>query len=1655
MQLPVVDLAERFMDKDVNLFQKNFILIYLDSAFHRTTLELKVKVLSNILPYISSMTSNHRDTILGMYLRIADKLQSNFDIIGNDNKDLLLGFILNVLLYPCQKPKDLTTPIYGLSRDARKVIEKNLNYTMQEFADKKIGMLKLLTAHPSLEVKDYYLHLIVASCDGVTDVSETADQLLRRISNYAIEDMLTLSKIYELYLGSSTHSNTQDMVPPVDKNLKSRLILCLMKSRLASNDRTTLEIINETLFSDYSPALRILTMGLIQWVIRTADKDFIDSVGPEMFGYLIKLQELTKQKAESQLKSSLYQCLASLCRKCPTLFSNNVQLVKELFDSLLHDDSSIKPSIQEALTSLCFALQDASHDILDSILDYLLEISKERDDPHSILTAIYYSIHLYPFNNPIARYINLLSLKNPSSQVVVEARKGLSPYKIDQSDVVMDPSKPYPKFGEMIAIITKDFFERRSWFNDIIYKEILVYMTELLEHSIDNEDISNDKCGLNNYVRLIDESLVRSSSYDLIHTSMSSLFLLFKSYPEKLSLEYRGKESLLVPLLVGGSINETKRIASRLLSIIIVDKENQETVFPVKLKDLKNMKPNHRAEAIGHIYLLGFIIAQAYISGTPISKENTIEAITLFVNTIKECARSLPDLIVACIESLGYACRYVPWSEIMPNQTILEELIQHLFKLQDFRITEASAYAVASISLRDRSICTNSSLLNILFGSHELKKEELHFSIGEALSTIAFSWRSKSSKLSWIPIYVSKENEIQSEDIKTHNGYLDDSLSLILSTILKSYLLNDKPTKRVSASIWTLCILKDCKDHPDIDKYSQTIQDSLIQLLSDSNDIVQEVSSKGLVLLHERGDERIKKALVENLVQVLQKGNAGFKVTDSSSIQLGSEDSDKITTYKELCDLATDMNKPELIYRFMEVSTHHSLWNSQKGAAFAAKDLLEQGDYDIQDHLAGVVPKLFRSSYDPNKSIATSMARIYNAIVDSRKASTKYFDPIMSDLLENMTNKAWRNREASCNALADIISGKSFEAIEKYYEDLWTLCFKVLDDIKSSVRKSAENLCKSLSQLTLRFCDPKFTNFENGKRALTFAIPFMLDKGIVSSVKEVQYIAIDLILQISKVASFLLKPHIPKLVETLIESASGLESQELNYLEQHAERMGISKDLIDEARVKLSTMSPFTEILDFCARQVDSQNIKDLKDGLVNALTKSSATTSRVSAAQFIMHLSLIRKEECKSIAPKIMQALRTGVFHKSKEVRVAYASAIGRWSLVSSTKTISITAKYLINQYKESEVDDMSTRQASALVLLEIMKYASQKIQPVYVDIIPTVFFACQDPNQDIADLFKKIWGESSASLGLYVDNIITLLEETFDSGNWNLKKQGAQSISRLFETLSSTDVITFAPKIVNILVVALKGRTWTGKEALLDSISKVVQTCRSIWINEATKPLLKCSERDIVLMVFKECLKDQEEYKKQAIISLTSLLQTFDINCYEDMKDGLMKIASYQGEESKETKNQSSIQLSIRSNAYLALGESFPSDVETQKLFLKDLLEFFKASLLTDKFNLKISILQAIKSLLKKINPDSNSFDNETLGIMLDMLYDNMIDVNFSSIRSLSCTVLEDLLLKTKEMHHLRSLIPSIKSKLLIVNVQSNSNPAVQKVLETLDSV
>jgi proteasome component ECM29 len=127
------------------------------------------------------------------------------------------------------------------------------------------------------------------------------------------------------------------------------------------------------------------------------------------------------------------------------------------------------------------------------------------------------------------------------------------------------------------------------------------------------------------------------------------------------------------------------------------------------------------------------------------------------------------------------------------------------------------------------------------------------------------------------------------------------------------------------------------------------------------------------------------------------------------------------------------------------------------------------------------------------------MRSIWKSLIkDPKAAINDHFDIILRDLLTGLGDRQWRSREASSNALADLLHGREIAQVEGDLEEIWTMVFRCLDDIKESVRVSALATCKSLLTLTIRYCDPHHTAISQGQKIMDIVLPFFLNNGLFS-----------------------------------------------------------------------------------------------------------------------------------------------------------------------------------------------------------------------------------------------------------------------------------------------------------------------------------------------------------------------------------------------------------------------------------------------------------------------------------------------------------------------------------------------------------------------------
>ncbi|KDO54734.1 hypothetical protein CISIN_1g003081mg [Citrus sinensis] len=634
-------------------------------------------------------------------------------------------------------------------------------------------------------------------------------------------------------------------------------------------------------------------------------------------------------------------------------------------------------------------------------------------------------------------------------------------------------------------------------------------------------------------------------------------------------------------------------------------------------------------------------------------------------------------------------------------------------------------------------------------------------------------------------------------------------------------------------------------------------------------------------VVYELGDASMKQNLVDALVTTLT-GSGKRKRTvklaeDSEVFQEGAIGEGlgggKLSTYKELCNLANEMGQPDLIYKFMDLANYQVSLNSKRGAAFGFSKIAKQAGDALKPHLRLLIPKLVRFQYDPDKNVQDAMAHIWKSLVaDPKRTIDEHLDLIFDDLLIQSGSRLWRSREASCLSLADIIQGRKFDQVGKHLRRIWTAAFRAMDDIKETVRTAGDKLCRSVTSLTIRLCDVTLTEISDARQSMDIVLPFLLAEGILSKVDSISKASIGVVMKLVKGAGIAIRPHLSDLVSCMLESLSSLEDQGLNYIELHAANAGIQTEKLENLRISIAKGSPMWDTLDLCINVVDTESLDQLVPHLARLVRSGIGLNTRVGVASFI---SLLVQKIGMDIKPYTSMLLRL-LFPVVKEEKSAAAKRAFASACASVLKYATPSqAQKLIEETAALHIDDKNSQISCAILLKSYSSVASDVLSGYHAVIVPVIFISRFEDDKYVSDLFEELWEENTSgdrvTLQLYLGEIVSLICEGIASSSWSSKRKSAKAICKLGEILGES-LSNYHHVLLESIMKEVPGRLWEGKDALLYAIGSISTSChKDISAEDPTTPFA------IVDMVSSACRKKIKKYREAAFSCLEQVIKAF----------------------------------------------------------------------------------------------------------------------------------------------------------------------------------
>ncbi|KAF1762207.1 hypothetical protein GCK72_010469 [Caenorhabditis remanei] len=664
----------------------------------------------------------------------------------------------------------------------------------------------------------------------------------------------------------------------------------------------------------------------------------------------------------------------------------------------------------------------------------------------------------------------------------------------------------------------------------------------------------------------------------------------------------------------------------------------------------------------------------------------------------------------------------------------------------------------------------------------------------------------------------------------------------------------------------------------------RALQQSFADGLTENDEFSQDISAKGMGVVYGLADGSLKKGLVESLMNTLSEGKRSeTKLEKDTKLfeagQLGTTPTGgKLTTYQELLTLASDLNQPDLVYKFMQLARHNATWNSKMGAAHGFGALLENAKEELEPYFKQLVPKLFRFRYDPDVKVQNAMRSIWGILTADRKNVVDEFaNEISKELLPALTDREYRVRESACLALSDLFRGHDTVEMHQLIPEYLEAVLRVRDDVKESVREAANRAADAIAKLIVRLGSS--SNLEKANRFLSVALPAIIDQGILkSTVKSNMIFCLSLVLELTKSAGKQLKPYMADLIPILMDAVSENETPLLNYLAARSDQHQI--EMLDDARASLARSSPMMTAVNDLLPHIDSEVLIKMTPRVAETLRSSVGTSTRSSAAQFVTQLALRAPQllhDHTAQCDKLFAALIPGVRDRNPSIRKQFANAMSYLAKYSSSNQMKKLIKTVVADLTGS---DEELKVSSCHVISNLAANSSEVLEGYTSQIVPYVLLEkCREvpKGDDVArekqEKWNDVWSElvpsTSAAARLYKSEILELAMKLVTNNEvWAVRKQAAVMIGVLFETLKSEAGIEIAKKSAFCLLQNLNGRLWDGKVEILKALTKTFEAGGIQFVEN-----LQSSEaEEIVKVLRREASKKNADYACAGLSTLAA---------------------------------------------------------------------------------------------------------------------------------------------------------------------------------------
>ncbi|KAJ4269798.1 proteasome component M29 [Fusarium torreyae] len=1253
----------------------------------------------------------------------------------------------------------------------------------------------------------------------------------------------------------------------------------------------------------------------------------IDTMGGFIEGHGWPAPEKTSHD-DIALRSKAYETIGVLARSAEMPIERRLKLAGWLFKSLSEDPTTdAVVNIDGALSSLTTNIPAATGSESDELKSMLLTYMSLPDEPPVVRSTrhavVKWANQCLAFSDVLGRWIDILAIgahQDERSDVIEQGHKGLDPWTYHAH---AEASPALPDWKEMAATffgspISPDthtetaslpaLIESHSVFENfegpriaafpvaLRYLKHIMFLTALKDFEVEPDWMQTLDARVKTDIKTREKILAYLHTIDsgfvvfYLKACLEGAYLkdspiteeCIRCFVDVASLSPGGALGFLTEFsdglfqLIKSNNKEIRSLTARALGILVSHLANDPTTIDNCRKTLgalfenaeKLVGPELNA-AEGGLLAYGYVCSRSVYYGQPVPEDIHYP---LHLLTGENVASSLYDAALESFAQLWTAGLAIPKRDGDHSlETVVKKLVAPAKKGNEKAILALGRLAAGLSENGENGDDAESddgwsqgilgNILKELFALHEIKQVEVQFTVGDAITATLARWESD---------YVKLTLDVESRGcLQKRNGSRGPRLTAVLNKIFADCKAT-KPSLLKASGIWLFCIVQYCSHLEEVQSRLRETQASFMRLLSARDELVQETASRGLSLVYERGDADLKSALVKDLVSAFTGSGTQLKVDQETELfepgALPTGEGSSITSYKDIVNLANEVGDQRLVYKFMSLAANAATWSTRSAfGRFGLSNILSESEVDPK-----LYPKLYRYRFDPNQNVQRSMDDIWKALVkDSGAVLSTHFDDILEDLLKSILGREWRMREASCAAISELIQGQPFIKYEKHYRDIWTSALKVLDDVKGSVREAAFKLCRTLSNTLVRQLE-EGTNGSAAQSMMKEALPFLLsDKGIESSVKEVQAFSAITVIELTKKGGKALRPFIPDMVPQLLGLLSSIEPEQINW---HYQRAGEdSRDQIDKIRSQMVNRSPISEAIENSLRFIDADVMAELAPRLEATIKTAIGMPTKIGCSRVLTTLFTRHTNDIKGVGNKFLQLMEKQTMDKNDEVSQAYARATAYMLRAASDSAKTRFCKKFIDMYFEAEEE--SRRQKTADVIVALAKVSPDHFTALETRLLPFSYLGSHDTDEYTSKVFKEVWEQhagSSRTVVRYVPEIVALVERCLDTAQWALRHGGAFTVAAMVSDVASASDASGQISDANIAKIwpvfekTLALKTFSGKEKLLDAYPKFVEKGRSLWTADSK---VAAQMKKIAL---REAKRNNDEYRVHAFTCL-----------------------------------------------------------------------------------------------------------------------------------------------------------------------------------------